>query len=118
MNRNIFLQKGTGQQRKILKKIKQASNRTWEKIAQILKVHRSMLFKYLNENHSMPLKKLKRLCKTTKIDMEQFGNLKLIELNNVKENKILKPKLDEKMAEFLGALSGDGNIYLKTTKYQ
>lgn len=111
--KNIYLQKGTGKQRTILKTIKQTSNLNWKQITKILEVNRSMLFKYLNEDHSMPLKRLEKLCKATKIDITNFGKLELIELQNVKEHKIVRPKLNETLAEFLGALSGDGNIYGK-----
>ncbi|MDO8624459.1 MAG: LAGLIDADG family homing endonuclease [Candidatus Diapherotrites archaeon] len=111
MGQDFFLQKGTDQQRNALHRIKQASNLTWKEITQLLDVHKSMLFKYLREYHSMPLKRLEKLCEATEFDLKSLGKLELIALNNTETKTMTKPKLDEKLAEFLGALSGDGNIY-------
>jgi transcriptional regulator with XRE-family HTH domain len=114
MGQQFFIRKGIGQQGNALRRIKQESGLSWKEIARLLRVNRSMLFKYLSEENALPLKRLERLCNATKFDLKRLGDLQLISLPNTAIKHITRPQLDEKLAEFLGALSGDGNIYAKT----
>lgn len=95
-----------GQQRSFLQKVKKNGDLTWDKIAKFLGLHRSMIFFYLKETSKMSKESYERLCQLGKIKEETFD---LVIINN-KKNIIVKPQLDENLAEFVGALAGDGHI--------
>jgi|SRR3989344_318191 len=115
MQKNLFVEIGFGQQTFILRRIKNYSKLTWGKIAKILKVNKSMVFQYLRETSRIPFNRLISLCTKINFDLKHLEYLQLIELNKNNEKEILKPKLDEELAEFLGAMAGDGNIYGKNS---
>jgi len=90
-----------------LRLIKKKTNYSWIKLANFLEVSKSMVYFYLNEHSKLPYNHYLRLCILAKIKME--SNLNLVEIKN-KEEKIKLPNLSSKLAEFLGALAGDGHL--------
>ena len=110
MAKELFLQIGSGQQTAILRKIKEHSELGWSKIAAKMKVKRRMIFLYLKEKNRLPMNRLVDLCKHTDFDLEGLKGLDTVQMSNFGQKKIRKPELDEGLAEFLGALSGDGNV--------
>lgn len=94
------------QQRIFLQIVKKNSGLTWDKIANSLGLHRSMIFFYLKEASKMSKESYERLCQLGKIKEETID---LVIINN-KKNTIVKPQPDENLAEFIGALAGDGHI--------
>ena len=113
MGKELFLEIGNGTQSLILRRIKENSGMTWCKIAKIMKVDRSMVFQYLGETSRLPFYRLTKLCKETGYDRRKFGGIRRVYLVCNGKKEILKPKLDEELSEFLGAMAGDGNIYWK-----
>lgn len=77
------------------------------KLAEFLGVNRSMIFFYLNETSKLPLKHYLNLCDL--IGAAPDSRLSHNIINN-KENFPDIPALSEKIAEFLGALAGDGHM--------
>jgi predicted transcriptional regulator len=110
MAHQLYLEIGTGQQAKILKLIKEHSGLSWGKIAEILKVKKRMVFFYLKEKSRIPMHKLIELSKQTNFDLKKLEKLNTIKMPNFEQKEIRKPKLKSEFAEFLGALTGDGNI--------
>ncbi|MEK6957394.1 MAG: LAGLIDADG family homing endonuclease [archaeon] len=113
MAKELFVQTGLWHQAAVLRKIKEHSGLGWQKIADIIGVTKRMIFHYLKENCRISLSNLKTLCKETGFDLKEIEKLQLIELDQFGEKEIRKPKLGKELAEFLGAMSGDGNIYEK-----
>lgn len=93
-------------QKEFLILIKNKTASSWKQISSLLKVNRSMVYFYLNEHSRLPHESYKKLCHLAKIKRKK--NIRLIEIKN-KEEKIKIPKLSVKLAEFLGALAGDGH---------
>ena len=110
MTSQAYLEIGTGQQTQVLKRIKEHSGLSWNNLAKILKIKKRMLFFYLKEESRLPKYRLLELVKQTNFDLEEIGKMSTIEMANFEQKKITKPALSDKFAEFLGALSGDGNI--------
>lgn len=65
----------------------------------------------LNEHSKMPYNNYLKLCKLAKIKTNH--NIGLVDIKN-KEIRIKKPVLSNKLAEFLGALAGDGHMNVIT----
>ena len=94
-------------QTSFLRLTKIRTNLTWKQIAHFLEVNRSMIYFYLNEHSRLPYDHYVRLCSLAKINIDE--NIETINIKN-KENIIKIPKLSTKLAEFLGALAGDGHV--------
>lgn len=108
-----FLEISSGKQTALLWEIKKHSNISWKKMAQILGVKRRMIFLYLNEKNRAPYFRMQKLCTETNFGLEKLNSIPCINIKWNSRNYSLKPKMNEEFAEFLGALSGDGNIYMK-----
>ena len=106
----LFLNEVKGKQKEILLSFKKELNVSWNKLAEIVNKSRSMVFHYNNDKHKMPLEVIEKLCVKTTGNFKKFENLKVIKNYKFLPKKIIKPKLNEDLAEFLGALSGDGCI--------
>ena len=98
-----------------LKKVKQSSRMTWNNLASFIGVSRATIFNYLAEKYLIPLptvKKLEKLGvevrKEWVIELREDGCYRdiLYKKNNVK----IPGLADTELAEFLGALLGDGHI--------
>ena len=109
MEDQLYLEIGFGEQANILKYIKKHSDLNWSEIAQSLGVKKRMVFFYLEEKSRLPMYRLMRLCEQTGFDLSGL-KLNTISMKNFEQKPIRKPKLNEELAEFLGALSGDGNV--------
>lgn len=96
-----------GKQTQFLTRVKNKTNKSWEELAQLLKVSRSMIFFYRNEHSKLPQEHYLTLCMLSNIKINL--NLRTIQIKN-KSEKIIIPPLNEKFAEFIGALAGDGHM--------
>jgi DNA-binding transcriptional regulator WhiA len=99
-----------GDQTRFLRDVKMRTKLTWRKLADKLKVNRSMIFFYLNEHSKLPESHYKMLCKMAR---KRIVRQKRVIIKN-KENSIRKTKTSENVAEFLGLLAGDGHINSNT----
>lgn len=113
MERTLFVDIGSGEQTAILREIKKHSDITWDKIAEVLCVNRSMVFRYLRESSRIKFSNLIKLCDYMDFSTDRLDSLVLVKLKHYDSVEIIMPKLDENLAEFLGAMAGDGNIYGK-----
>jgi len=98
-------------QTEFLRLIKGKTNYSWKQLAYFLNVNRSMIFFYLNEHSKLPYTHYLKLCNLARIKENQRINL--IDIKN-KEEEIKKPALSPKLAEFVGALNGDGHMNMIT----
>jgi DNA-binding transcriptional regulator WhiA len=80
---------------------------TWNKIAEFLGINRSMVFFYLNEHSKLPYDKYINLCRLSGI--KPLQKILIVEIKN-KEQEINIPSMSPELAEFLGALAGDGHM--------
>lgn len=95
------------QQSSFLRAIKNNTKYTWKQLANSLRVNRSMIYFYLNEHSKLPYNHYVKLCELAKI--QKKVNINLVDIKN-KEVKIRIPALSCRLAEFLGALAGDGHM--------
>jgi hypothetical protein len=95
------------QQQIFLKTIKRTTRLTWNKLSKILNVNRSMIYFYLSEYSKLPYSHYLALCKLAK--MEANPKIPIIAIKNRTET-IPLPELNDTLAEFLGALAGDGHL--------
>ncbi|MEK6973452.1 MAG: LAGLIDADG family homing endonuclease [archaeon] len=110
---NYYLNLNKNVQKLILRDIKIRTKKSYATLAKKLKVTRGMVIKYVNGMHKIPLVKFFILCNLAEIPTSKYSKLPLLEIRN-KLKHIKIPKCNEKLAEFLGALYGDGCI---TTNY-
>ena len=94
------------QQTLFLKSIKSKTKYSWRRLAGVLNVNRSMLYFYLNESSKLSLDRYIKLCDLAKIRPK---NIETIEIKN-KQVTINIPSLSNLLAEFVGALAGDGHV--------
>lgn len=106
----LFLDLPEGEQKKILKELKETFGITWDEIAELLEVNRSMVFQYLREKSRLPIKRLLFICRKKKLPFSKYSALKTIELAGYGLKEPHEPKLDARLAELLGALGGDGCV--------
>ena len=95
------------QQTFFMKQVKEKSNLTWEKIAKLLKISRSMVFFYLNDYSKIPLENYYKLCNISKI---KKSKIKTIEIKNKTEEIKQIKKITQELAELIGSLAGDGHL--------
>jgi cyanate lyase len=117
MTKQLYLEIGKGQQTKILKKIKEKSDLTWEEIAKILKVNKRMIFFYLNEQSHLSVKKLEILIKKTKTNYKTTRKLKIIKLQSYEKIQIQKPPLIMKYQIFSELFRAMEILTQKTTEF-
>ena len=108
--RALFLDLKKGEQRKVLLELKNKLNVTWNEMANLLEVNRSMVFFYLRESSKLPIERIWLLNKKKGLDMTPFKYLNTKELPAVGLKPINEPDLDENLSEFLGILAGDGCV--------
>lgn len=108
INNKIYVEFPKGKQTEFLRKVKSRVPLTWVNMARILKVNRSMIYFYLNENSRMAHSSYVELCKIANLNLDdcsyKISNFKL--RGTAKTPNELTPKL----AEFVGMLLGDGSI--------
>ena len=97
-----------GKQNAFLRHIKEKSKISWEKLAKKLGISRSMVYFYLNESSKMPYSNYIEFCRIAGINQNKF-NKKIIEIKN-REEKIGIPNMSKILAEFIGAIAGDGHL--------
>ena len=103
----LFLNSSSGKQAELLRTLKEKTVLTWKQVSKLLKVNRSMIFLYLNGKCKIPKFRLEILCKTAGIELNSLG-IEFVEESPSGEKQMKIPKMDERLAEFLGILSGDG----------
>ncbi len=102
-------------------------NLTWKELAKKLKLNEKYLyFELRNEMRLLPEIKYRELCLIAKVNFDNYieeilednwGKSKGGKISNGSKIKLIKPALNEKLAEFIGAILGDGNInYYKKGK--
>ncbi|MAG18325.1 MAG: hypothetical protein CL944_02530 [Candidatus Diapherotrites archaeon] len=116
MEKTLFVDIGSGKQASILREIKNKSGLNWNEIAKILKVKRRMIFHYLRETSKIRFHKLIFLGIETDFDLKKLYTLNIVKSNYFQKKEISQPELNEGLAEFLGAMAGDGNIYGKNNR--
>jgi hypothetical protein len=79
---------------------------TWNKLAELLGIHRSMLFFHLRGDSLLPLKSYYALAKAA----NWHGLPETISLENKEVHPLLPAEMTEDLAEFLGILAGDGHM--------
>ncbi len=90
-----------------MKLVKSSSNQSWTSVAKSLNLTRGMMFHYLSGRSKIPFDNYVSLCKIANISIK---NKTLIEIKN-KTIEIKEPDLkDERLAELLGILAGDGHL--------
>lgn len=101
-----------GEQTKFLMKAKKSMGLTWKEMANFCGVSRSMIFLYLSEKNTLPKNIVKKICCTTP-NLTRPINSQYFELSFSRVRKYI-PKLpalrDERLAEFVGILLGDGHL--------
>lgn len=101
-----------GEQTKFLMNAKKSIGLTWRQIANFFGVSRSMIFVYLSEKNTLPKNIVEKICSATP-NLTRPLNSKYFELSFSRGRKHV-PKLpalyDEKLAEFIGILLGDGHL--------
>ena len=110
-----YLKLSEGKQRSLLEELKLSTGLTWNRIAELMKVHKSTLYLYLNDRIKIPKDRLELLCRTMHKDFKKYENLETIQLNYNNKKIIKRPNLKSiNLAEFCGILLGDGCIYSGT----
>lgn len=95
------------EQQEFMKRVKSNSNLTWKAITQSLGLSRSMIFFYLNGKSKIPTENYEKLCK---IAMFEPNNLSPTIIKNKTQNINAPEQIDERLAEFIGLLAGDGHV--------
>jgi len=107
----LFLNLEHGGQTRVLRELKKALRLGWKEMAELLEVNRSMVFFYLKETCRMPYEKILLVeKKNPELNLSGYTKLETIELADYGKNMASRPVLDNKLAEFLGALAGDGCV--------
>lgn len=95
-------------QKEFMKEIKLKYKNSWDNLAYLLKINRSMIFIYLNEKCKIPYERYKFLCNKFNIKENKY-KVKLLSIKYKGQN-INLPNLSPSLAEFLGILAGDGHL--------
>lgn len=114
LNEKSYVKFPEGKQTEFLRTVKANTVLTWKKIAKVLKVDRSMIFFYLDEHSKLPYDSFIKLCTAADLSVQKFEYEKI----NLNFRGIAKVpnKITPQLAEFVGALLGDGSI--SPSKYQ
>lgn len=101
-----------GKQTKFLITAKNSMGLTWGEMANFCGVSRSMIFVYLSEKNTLPKNIVEKICCITP-NLTRPINSQYFELSFSRGRKYI-PKLpawcDERLAEFIGILLGDGHL--------
>jgi len=95
------------EQQDFMKIVKTNSNLTWKAIAHSLGISRSMIFCYLNGKSKISKENYEKLSEMAKIE-PQYNSYVIIK--NKTQNINTPKQIDEKLAEFIGLLAGDGHV--------
>ncbi len=101
-----------GEQTKFLITAKKSIGLTWDGMASFCGISRSMIFLYLNEKNTLPKNIFRKICCSAP-NLTRGTNNTYFELSFSRGRKYI-PKLpalyDERLAELIGALLGDGHL--------
>ena len=111
---NVYVCFPHGKQTEFMRAIKSSLPQTWMKLAHMLNIDRSMVYFYLNEQCKMPYSSFIKLCNVSNLkpDKFEYRTFNIISKGTAKVPYKVTPQL----AEFVGAMLGDGSISL--TGYQ
>ena len=101
-----YLDIGGEAQVKLFRDIKQKSGLTWRKIWEGIGVGRSMIYFYRSGKCHISKEKLEKLLKLTNYPLDSI-ELKFVGIKHTIQEPIIQ-EMNEKIAEFLGILYGDG----------
>lgn len=102
------------------------NNSTWKDLAKLLKINQSYLSNELKNEERLLSKELyKRLCKIANLNFGCYIEEKLEDnwgrakggLNSTKKEELLIKKESEELAELIGIILGDGNIWVRKPYY-
>jgi hypothetical protein len=99
----------SGEQKKFLRGAKEKSGKSWEALSCELGKSKKMIFFYLREECKMSLETYEKL----NAYVNEKRDLKVIDMKNTFVDCVLPEKMSEGLAEFLGALAGDGHMGVK-----
>ena len=102
-----YIQLPEGKQTSFLKLVKERTKLPWHQIAHLLDVNKSMVYFYLNEKSKLPYSRFVILSELAKISITE--NVRLTDIKN-KTMNIRLPLLSDALAEFIGAMAGDGHM--------
>ena len=106
---NYYVNFDKCQQARFMRECKLHLSLSWEKIAKLLQVNRSMIFQYLNETSMLPKRSFLKLSKIGNVSPTKYSYS--FKSANLYGNGIIPTKLDSNLAEFIGIFLGDGNLY-------
>ena len=107
MGSGLFLDLPKGKQNELLLYFKNMLGVTWIKIAELLKINKSMVYFYRNDVCRMPVSHIEKLCSLVNIEIAKL-QINTISMPHCVRKKVLFPRQSESFAEFMGVLSGDG----------
>ena len=100
-----FVKMSPTQLAKFWKTVKERLNLEWEKLAKKLNISRSTIYRYRSGKYCIPHKLFVKLCKMCEINKEK------LEFEIVwRCKKIKKVRVNQKLAEFVGIIAGDGHL--------
>src|SRR3989338_9801185 len=95
------------EQQDFMKIVKTNSNLTWKAIAHSLGISRSMIFYYLNGKSKISKENYEKLSEMAKIELRYSS---YVIIKNKTQNISTPKQIDERLAEFIGLLAGDGHV--------
>lgn len=98
-----------GKQKEFLITIRAILNISFPKISHKINKSITTFYDYYHERHRIPNSTFQQLCSLASFMPQHFTILE-----NHSENLVNLPPLSEKLAEFIGALAGDGHLRLKS----
>src|SRR3989344_5387087 len=98
-----------GKQKEFLITIRTILNISFPKISHKINKSTTTFYDYYHERHRIPNSTFQQLCSLASFIPQQFTILE-----NNSEHLVTLPPLSEKLAEFIGALAGDGHLRLKS----
>lgn len=103
----LFVKLSNIQRETLFKELKKNIKISWDKFYPPYHISRTMFFNYLSGRYNLPQNLFITWCKTSKIS---FREVIFIEQKRYTFRKIAKVEMNEKLAEILGILNGDGHI--------
>tara|TARA_Y100000034_G_scaffold134995_1_gene205201 strand:+ start:1439 stop:2284 length:846 start_codon:yes stop_codon:yes gene_type:complete len=92
---------------KLFNTTKQKKGLSFNKLYSLLDVSRTSFFNYYSRKHPIPLEVFEKLESITKIKIKSY---KLVQKERFLKKNIKIPKLNDSLAEIIGALNGDGHV--------
>jgi len=81
-------------------------DKSWNDLAKELRLSRAMIFNYINGSFPIPIEIYEEISRISGIKVPVI----IVEKKRYLKKEIIPPKLDEELAEILGALNGDGHL--------